>query len=231
MFKDNHHWLTFYCGGCGERISVPVSCGNRFCKICGLKRQLRVRRRMNFIVKNTRLTSGERWKHLTLTLRNETDLRKMTDNLIKSFRKLRQRQFWKGRVSGGFYVIEITGKEGNWHAHIHAMIVSQFFQWHRMKSLWESITGSTGVYIQNIPPSVAVKYMTKYLTKDSIDSPTIKDINSALKGRRLFQPFGRLHAINLQYTDAKYRCPDCGSTELICLDFLKDERYALVGYG
>lgn len=149
-------------------------------------------------------------KHLTLTLPNADDLSQMIADLMSSFRRLRQRKFWKTHVTGGVYVIEITNQGSGWHAHIHAIIQAHRLDWHRLHKEWIAASkGGIGVYIQNIPPKQALRYLTKYLAKPEVPEQQIDHAEEALKGRRLFHPFGSWHTINKEYKEQKSDCPKC----------------------
>ncbi|MCK5601487.1 protein rep [Candidatus Pacearchaeota archaeon] len=219
-YHDGHKWLSLACGCCGESISVPASCGNRFCSTCGRNRIIRVKRRLTWLLEQIKLRPGERVKMLTLTLISEHDLPAMVDNLIKSFRKLRNRKYWRETVSGGAFVIEITKSDNGWHAHIHAVIQSYFMDWTLVRRQWRKITGASGVFVQNIPIRAAINYTTKYLTKGNEDPLLEQEISDSLKGRRLFNPFGTWHAIDRTYDEGVYQCKECGGSWFICLDFL-----------
>lgn len=205
-----HDFITIACERCGKTIEVPVYCGNRFCPVCSKRRLNRVRRRLDWIISQYRLPRGYRFKHLTLTVPNQQYCDDMVKHLIKSFRKLRQRAAWKNRVLGGAYVLEITGRPNNWHVHIHAIIVSRYFDWDQIFKLWLGCSGGRGVFIQNIPAGQVTRYLTKYLSKPSVPDMVLEDVNWALKGTRLFSPFGDWHALNLKYLVPKCLCKECG---------------------
>ncbi|MBA7671157.1 hypothetical protein ES703_79308 [subsurface metagenome] len=133
----------------------------------------------------------------------------MVSTLFDSFKKLRQTASWKTHVDGGAFVTEITGCSGNWHAHIHAIIASKRYKWAEILELWMKLSPGRGVYIQNIPKQQVVRYLTKYLSKNDVPDADRSELNDALKGTRLYQPFGSWYAINLQYKKPPPQCPDC----------------------
>ncbi|MCW7072266.1 MAG: protein rep, partial [Methanophagales archaeon] len=139
----------------------------------------------------------------------------------QSFRRLRQRAIWKNAVDGGCYVLEITGVPGNWHGHIHAVIYSRWMNWDKLLKVWIKVSGGRGVWIQNIPPSVAKNYITKYITKPAgISDEAAAELEFEIKGYRLFNPFGSWYNRNLEYRAEPYHCPRCGRTHWICIDYL-----------
>lgn len=214
----HHEFRSISCLRCGHRIIVPVYCGNRFCPVCSVPRLSRVRRRLNWIVDHVDPPRGYGIKFLTLTIRNEPDLPGMLIRLVRSFRKLRQRAFWKQYVLGGAFVLEVTGRPGNWHAHIHAVIEARYIPYDQFVKLWLKVSGSRGVWIEKLPKKNVIGYLTKYLSKSSVPSEITDDVSDAISGFRLFQPFGSWYGVNLTFQTKKPGCPKCG-----CHDFLPSD--------
>lgn len=215
-----HEFRQITCLQCGHTITIPVYCGNRFCPVCSAPRLSRVRRRLNWIVDHVSPPRGYGIKFLTLTLRNESDLPIMLSHLVRAFRKLRQRAFWKQYVLGGAFVLEVTGRPGNWHAHIHAVIEARFIPYDTFVRLWLKISGSRGVWIEKLPKKNVIGYLTKYLTKSSVPADITDDVSECLAGLRLFQPFGSWYAVNLTFQTKKPGCPSCGSHDWMPSDIL-----------
>ncbi|MBA7646327.1 hypothetical protein ES703_54089 [subsurface metagenome] len=208
--SDSHSFRTIVCTHCGYKISVPIYCGNRFCPVCSVPRLLRVRRRLDWICLNITPPSGYDFKFLTLTIRNQSDLPEMLALLVKSFRRLRQRAVWKQYVRGGAFVLEVTGRPGNWHAHLHAVIEARYFPYDKILNAWRKVSGSIGVWIKRLPKKSIVGYLTKYLSKCSVPENLTDDVSDSVSGFRLFQPFGTWYAVNLTFQMPKPGCPECG---------------------
>lgn len=217
---EPHAYRQITCLHCGHVINVPIYCGNRFCPVCSVPRLSRVRRRLNWILNNIDPPRGYGIKFLTLTIRNEPDLPAMLQHLVKSFRKLRHLSFWKNYVRGGAFVLEVTGRPGNWHAHIHAVIESRYIPYDKILSLWIKVSGSRGVWIEKIPKRNVVGYLTKYLSKCSVPEDITDDVSQAVSGYRLFQPFGGWYGVNLSFQTEKAGCPMCGSHDWLPSDIL-----------
>lgn len=210
----SHDFRRIVCLHCGHTIDVPVYCGNRFCEICARPRALRIRRRIDFCIKNTPKLAGYRWKFLTLTIANEPDLSKMLKRLVKAFRRFRQRKFWKKSVHGGCFVIEVTGRPGSWHAHIHAIIFARFMDWRSILNTWQKVSGGQHIDIRQIPPGAALGYVTMYTTKTpDLPLTELQIVSDALKGFRLFNPFGSWFKINREFEVVKCGCPKCGMSD------------------
>lgn len=210
----SHKFTSVYCLCCGHNFDVPIYCGDRFCQICGKKRRERVRKRIQFLIDQTSSLSGVTLKMFTLTIRSDQDLSNMIKHLVSSFRRLRSTKYWNKAVFGGCFVFEIKGRPGRWHAHIHGIVESYFLDWHRLRRLWLKSSGSPGIDIRAIHKSRSVSYITKYITKPAVDSSFLDDVNSALKGTRLFQPFGTWFNVNRKFFDVRPGCPECHQNQL-----------------
>lgn len=209
MISEDHEFITIYCECCGHTFDVPVYCGNRFCQVCNKPRLSRIRNRLDFLIHQVKQLPGMRLKHLTLTLPNQPDLPSMLKHLVKSFRKLRQSVWWKNHVSGGAFVLEVTGREGDWHGHIHTVLMGAYFVWETLRNLWIRFSGGRGVWVNAIPQTEVVKYLTKYLTKPDLPETALALVNQSLKGYRMFQPYGSWYAFNNLYVKPKPICPKC----------------------
>lgn len=208
--SDQHDYIWIVCLHCGYQFKVPVYCGNRFCAICGSPRRKRIKNRLQWLVHNRPRKRGTMLKHLTLTVINDADLPTMVKHLIKSFRKVRNRKYFKTHITGGAFVIELTHKGNLWHAHIHCIIQSYRIDWNELQKMWYQCTGgSRGVYIKNIPPAQAINYLTAYITKSELPEEYQLLASSALKNYRLFNPFGSWYALNKEYKPPLCKCPEC----------------------
>lgn len=212
---EAHEFRRIGCTSCGHTFDVPVSCGNRFCEVCNGPRRRRVQNKLSHIVHSAKVPKGYRWRFVTLTIPRSENLRAAAKTLVASFRKLRQRSVWSKRVSGGAYVIEVIGTPGNWHAHLHVLVLSAYIPQNQLASAWSKCSPGRIVYIQAIPPSAIVKYVTKYVTKSDLAPAYQRDASNALKGFRLFQPFGSLHLIAAGAPLFTYLCPSCGNDHFI----------------
>lgn len=229
--SDFHKFQTFYCGGCGNRLTVPVYCGDRFCPVCSGSRRARIRKRLKYMFDNSPVTPGQSLKFLTLTIPNVADLSTGMAHLVASFRKLRQRSTWKHLVSGGVFVVEITGTDGNWHVHIHAVIMGYFFPVHQISRIWQSCSGGKIVNIKAVRTKTPISYITKYLTKPEenvLNSPECRD---ALRSVRLVQPFGTWHGLHDCTPKPKCQCPMCNGSNWMLIDRAEYRRTESVVIG
>lgn len=157
---------------------------------------------------------GYRLKMLTLSRQNCANLKEGLDELISSFRRLRQTKLWDSHIAGGLFVIEVTGEPGNWHPHIHSFIYSLRIEWEDLLRRWSKCSkGGTGVYIKNVSNDGAVYYVTKYITKPGAEPEYSFLLEDALKGRRMFQRFGSFHRVKLPKRLTARKCEKCGECD------------------
>ena len=217
-----HGFRRLLCQNCGSFIDVPIHCSSKSCEICTGIRRWRIYRRIFYALEHLGNTPRNRWRHITLTVRNSWDLAERLDHLVKSFRNLRQRKIWKSTQDLGFYVIEITKGESGWHPHLHIISYGRYLPFRKLLSGWLSVTkDSHSIGIRTIKSGRNIaRYVSKYITKpSSLLSSEIYHIDEVTKHRRLFGPFGAAHQLMITWKipDKKRVCVSCGGT-----DFLPD---------
>lgn len=208
-----HEYSTFYCCGCGNRLVVPVYCGDRFCETCGVRRRSRVKRRLAYMIANTPHPPFHSMKFLTLTVKSSLDLSAQIRLIQKSFTRLRARLWWKQHVEGGAYVIEVTHGTAGWHVHIHAVIMASFMPHGALKTLWKKVSGSNIVWIKKVWGTDLAGYLTKYLTKSQTTADFRLELKDAFKGVRMFQPFGGWQMLRDRSAVATCKCNACNGTK------------------
>jgi hypothetical protein len=145
-----------------------------------------------------------RVRFLTFTLKhNATPLTAQLDRLYLAFRTLRRTALWKAAVSGGALFLEVkVGDDGLYHPHLHVLAEGGFVDQRELAAAWHGITGdSFMVHITAVnDPLKRASYVTKYATKPA-DSTVLRSPDKldeflvAIKGRRLYQPFGKWRAL------------------------------------
>jgi hypothetical protein len=153
--------------------------------------------------------------HLTLTIPNSETVAGGCAKLVKAFRRLRGTRRWKALVHGGAFVIETTGKPGNWHVHLHIVCQNIYYPQSEISTSWCRYSGGSNVWIKRIPRSRAVQYLTKYLSKTDVSDDYLDDVSQGLKGFRLFQPFGAWLKILKSYVKRLFPCKKCGQISWI----------------
>lgn len=217
-----HRWRTLTCCHCGHNIKVLIDCNNRFCPACSPRRSARIRSRLGWLIKNMQKKTGFRLKMITLSATNCSDVQQGIVHLVASFRKMRNRALFKNHVDGGAFVIEVTGRPGHWHPHIHAIIYSRYIPWRALWRDWKQCSGGNAVWITSVAPSAAAAYITKYISKSAVPVPLQIELSEQLKQFRLFQRFGCWHNLKLPSRVYDYKCEQCGGSDWLAdRDFKK----------
>ena len=216
--ESSHQWRTIVCSSCQYTFKVPLYCLNRFCPVCTGSRRRRIRSKLTSLASQVKPSPGYSLKHLTLTIPNSADPFSTCRSLVCSFRRLRQRSFWGSKVRGGAYVIEVTGKPGSWHVHLHSIVESKYLPFPVLLKYWRRVSPGRGVYIKAAPPHAITHYLTKYLTKSDLPVEHQKILAKAMRGLRLFQCFGTWHDLIITQAKVDYCCPSCGDVCWFPLD-------------
>lgn len=209
--SQDHEWIEVTCGHCQHSFKVPIKCRNRFCPTCSRGRQSRVRRRISNLINSVPKLEYRTFKLLTLTIPNSQTCEEGYKNLTKAFRRLRQRLWWKSKVTGGCYVVEVTKGQNGYHVHMHVICQALMLPIDEFRREWIHVSGAHIVDVRAMWNIDAANYLTKYLTKVKGDSRFVLEIGIGLKGKRLYQPFGSWHALDLSIPKIKYACPKCQS--------------------
>lgn len=208
---DNHRYRNLVCSSCHSPLRVPLSCGNRFCDICSGPRRRRVQAKIRALIAAVHPLPGERLRFMTLTVPNCEDVASQAKQLQRSFRRLRQRQWFRNKCSGGFAVLELAGVPGRWHLHLHCVVHARFLSVRDLSRHWRSVSTGRIVHIKTIHSSAVADYVTKYVCKSGLPVSAQFSASEALKGVRLYQPFGSWHSANLRIPRVLYHCPSCDS--------------------
>jgi hypothetical protein len=174
---------------------------------------MRLIHRITWLADNQKSMPGHQLYFLTLTIVSNSDLKKQLRALVHSFRKLRSRSFWKKHVHGGCFIIETKLNEHGWHCHIHALVFTRWLDWDTLLHEWIKVSTGRGVHIFPCKSKQIAYYVTKYMTKPDLPDSDLKEINYAMKGLRLFSPFGAWQALTKLYPKPKMLCPECGQSK------------------
>ena len=169
-------------------------CNDRFCQPCSAERAYRIRSKLHDKIK-----SGVH-RFVTLTLRTgEEPLKEQLQKLYAAFRRLRNRLWWKRRVTGGIVFVEIKWSEGGnrWHPHLHVLVQGRYLPCKELAAEWYQCTGDSYIVDVRIVKDTAraADYVAKYATKGYAanvldDHDRLVEAIGALHGRRLVIVFG-----------------------------------------
>lgn len=172
-------------------------CRDLFCPTCAHERRRQVSERLTSFFANFDLEHS--LKLATFTLRSSDEpLADQLSGLIAAFRRLRQRQWWRRRVNGGCWFIQVTRNKttGLWHPHLHCLMDSQYLVHDELIGLWEKCSGgSTVVDVRVIQRRQhAARYVSRYVAQpveiSKLPRPAIAETIRAFHARRLWHPFG-----------------------------------------
>ena len=214
--SPEHKYSTFYCINCGKKFRVPVRCKNRFGSVCGVSRRARVRSRIEHILHCLDLNKGHSLKFMTLTIPTNDDPREQYLILVASFRRLRQRKWFKKIFVGGASFYEVKRMEdGQYHVHLHVIVESAYIPVKQLSREWSIVSPGKIVDVRMIHSPQVVIYVTKYTLKSDLSLEDQFHASALLKGSRLFQPFGAWHHISRQWERPLFSCEECGNTEWV----------------
>lgn len=219
-----HDYHTVLCGSCGWSVRVPITCGNRFCDVCNGRSRHRTYTRLQSLIDKHPKRKGMRLRFVTLTIPNVTNAEEGFRDLIQSFKRLRQRNYWKKAVDGGAYVVELKRSASGWHVHLHMLIYSYYIPSPLLSGLWAKVSPGFIVNIRLVKHNRCAGYLTKYLSKGAIPLEQQEEASKALKGSRLFQPFGTWQGIYNALPKPKPVCPKCGKRDFHIMELVN--RYA-----
>ena len=139
---------------------------------------------------------------IILTVRsNDRPLRDQIASLRRWFRKMRSRAFWKDRVQGGAYTLEVTMNErtGLWHPHLHIIYGGTYMPFRLLQKNWHDVTGgSEVVWVQDVKDAPgAARELAKYIGKvqqlDRLEDQHIRAYADGVNRSRMVQTFGNTH--------------------------------------
>lgn len=196
-------WRYTHCGSeCFVEVSedgqksrlVACYCEDRFCPACGLARGKKIFDELKV------LCGRDPVRFLTLTRKaDNASLQSALADLQRSFSRLRETDFWRSRVRGGAWFLEITrGARGaHWHVHLHVLVHGMFIDQRALSDHWHRCTRTSFiVHVRAVPGTDAgIRYCCKYVSKP-LDPSVVKDPASLLeavvtmKGKRMWGAFG-----------------------------------------
>ena len=171
--------------------------------------------------------AGQPCRFLTLTLKHTGDtLRSQLDRITRCFSKLRQRAFWKKRVTGGVGFIELkwSTKTDAWHVHIHCLLHGRYLPQVDVSRLWYAITGDSRITdIRFVRDNrQAARYVAKYASKPFdrfvlSQRALLQDVVLATKGKRLVLAFGDWKGVQVTHRPSEAAWENLGHVEDIAL--------------
>jgi hypothetical protein len=208
----SHRSIRLYCGSTGHIKDLKLKCSDRTCDECRKRTYFRLFKgwfKLAEEMKNPKL--------LTLTTVNVAELTKEHLRFIRSsFVRLMRRKYYKDRILGGLYVVELKNIGKGWNIHLHALIetisgMDGFLLQRKISDDWLEITRHSKIVDirQAESGKRSLGYILKYLTKTPEINGESVVYNIALKGTRLIQTFGKLYS-KRKPEKKKMACAECG---------------------
>ena len=189
-----------------DRVSGNVkvmtdACRQRWCPMCANQKAAFARHSCQ-----AWMESLESPRFLTLTLKHcEDSLLSQVQFLQDCFRRIRMRAYWKKRVFGGIWFLQVhrSASDGCWHPHFHILLEGVYMEQGQISDLWDLVSyGSPVIDIRRIhDPASSAKYVARYSARPakfagmSIDDRV--EMITALKGKRLSGTFGTAKCVTL----------------------------------
>jgi hypothetical protein len=210
--QREHAFTQIFCTSCGNIKPIPLHCKNRFCPVCSGSRRMRVQERLKWLLEQNPPTPRRTLKLLTLTIKSTPTVVQGLKKLTSAFKRLRQAKIWKIGACNGAWLVEVTGRPGSWHVHIHALMVSNYLNRDLIISQWKALTGAWNVDIRCVSVGKGIGYVTKYVSKGDFNPLYVEEVAAALAGYRLFQTFGSWHNLKAPKIKLVCTCALCGKT-------------------
>jgi predicted nucleic acid binding AN1-type Zn finger protein len=209
------------CSKCRKVQKFPNRCDLFYCAECQPRLSSDRRRAVEWWTKEI-----SQPKHVVLTLKNTPELTSgHVRELIKWFGSLRRRKFARFWL-GGFYRIEVTHEQHDWHLHLHALINAHWIDAIDLSRVWQEVTRGFGriVKVKDCRQKTYLNEVTKYVVTGgqiaAWDAADIATFIDAFDGVRTFGVFGDLYGKRTAFAewfkairDARPGCP-CGCNEL-----------------
>lgn len=197
--EQNH---VVVCEWCGALQSFAYHCNKRFCPCCAW--QLSCERRK--ILENCKHLMRSP-KHVVLTARNDSELKRMLKVVLAGVRKLRRRQVFS-KVRGGWCSFEVTNESKGWHVHAHLLIDAPFIDAQVLAREWGVCVGQDFAIVklkcccgrcERCKAAGRGNYLaevTKYTVKPSVFIKWSQELREefvkSIRGRRFFFAFGHV---------------------------------------
>lgn len=200
--------MVYECNDCGSKVMGSKSCDTRICPRCNRRRFKRLLKRYSPI-----LSAMMHPRFMTLTLKNPEFLLK---DSFQEFRRLwnllRRHKYYRVRILGGIYAMEVTFTENGWNLHMHILYDGSFIPQDKLSKDWKSLTGSHIVDIRQAKKNTVceiIGYSTKNVKLPNVHA--YAEYLHAVDTLKLFQSFGKFY--NYGSFEARLRvCAVCGGS-------------------
>ena len=233
--RTNEHDHTVVCECCGAVHVFEFHCNKRFCPCCAFQISME---RKKVLENCTHLL--KRPKHVVLTARNDSDLKRMMHVVLSGVRRIRRRNIFE-KVAGGWCSFEVTNEKKGWHVHAHLLIDAPFIDSGELAREWGACVGQDFAIVKlkcacgrcpRCKEAGRANYLaevTKYTVKPSVfikwNQAQREEFVRCIKAKRLFFAFGHVAeaarnvrtAIKVSRSSARTKC--CANESLTHISY------------
>lgn len=203
--SDCCKWPILFVKSDGQPGLSLQRCRDRLCPVCSRIKGIQTEARIKEAVQRM---NSVRFFTLTIQSHGKT-LNEAERDLRNGFREIRRLKAWKKYVVAGIWTVEIKRGEtpGTWNCHIHMLADGKYFPQSELSDAWKQATGDSFIVDIRKVQSVdkAASYVTKYIAKPgdfrSMSDEDLIEFAKAVKGKRMFGTFGKLHGMKLEETE------------------------------
>lgn len=187
--ENEHHTV---CERCSAVHVFDYHCNKRFCPCCAWQRSCDRRKVLELCARLLKQP-----KHMVLTARNDSDLKRMLKVVLEGIRKIRRRKVFS-EVRGGWCSVEVTNEGRGWHVHAHLLLDVPFIAAPLLAREWASCVDQDFaiVKIKDAREKHYLAEVTKYSVKPSVfikwpHAHRVEFVKS-IRGKRMFFAFGHV---------------------------------------
>lgn len=186
---------VLYATNAGQVRVGSKYCRDRLCPLCNGRRADEVTRKILAMVATAPTT-----RFLTLTIQSsDSSLAEQLDELIGSWRRLRQRQSWKNHIRSAVGTVEVTWNDERkqWHPHLHILFDGEYWPQPEIADEWaQASKGSRIVDVRAVHDrEKTIRYIAKYAAKPAkmhkLPSEQIKEWSHTVHRRRMVIAVGK----------------------------------------
>lgn len=203
--------MIYECKGCGSKVMGSRSCDTRICPSCNRRRFKRLLKRYSSL-----LFKMKRPRLVTLSIKNPKFLFKDSFQELRRFWNLLRRQkYYRARILGGIYSMEVTFTKNDWNLHMHVLYDGSYIPQKQLSEDWGELTGSPVVDIRQAKKNTVceiIGYSTKNVKLPNVHA--YAEYLHAVDTLKLFQSFGKFY--NYGSFESRLRvCAVCGGSSWI----------------
>lgn len=197
------------------------ACGSKLCPNCVSKQARKNRKKLRSVVEMQKLSLGERFRFITLTIPNPSiTLTETREILNRAWAKFRKLKWFKKTVKGYCKSEEFTITKQGFHYHVHILARSRYIDYATIRHLWTEcvksewqkkfgteltpatadrmlIVNVIGVSSKERSIQEVCKYITKSDSWQKMSKKTLLEVASIERWHRMFELGGTFRFVVL----------------------------------